>query len=121
MEASRDGAYDLSALGWMLFEQLCAGWLERAVGLAPEWWVGSADRHRYALLESGVPDSLADPPLPGPTIVATAWAAHEGPDPEPAIASTLNAAWVAATSGRVNEEPLRSLRGPYEPSREARP
>ena len=102
------GSYDLSALGWMLFQELVAGWLEQAAGLHPEWWTGHADRHRYVVLEEGVPGTLSELPLPGPTLVATAWAGG-GAGSEANAVSTLSGSWEAATLARVGEEPLRSL------------
>lgn len=63
--ADPDGHYDLTALGWLLFERLCTGWLEHLVGVDPGWWVGSADRHRHVVLEGGLPGAALRDQLPG--------------------------------------------------------
>ncbi len=107
--ADQDGGYDLSALGWLLFQQLCAGWLEQVVGVEPGWWIGSADRHRYVVLESGLPATAAREELPAPTMVATAWSRAASRDRPDSIEGTLAHAWDAARLARRHDPPIRSL------------
>lgn len=115
-EAEADGAYDLSALGWLLFERLCAGWLERAVGVEPDWWLGSADRHRYVVLEGGLPAAPGADELPGPTIVVCVFSHGERPGSRAAVDPAAEASWRAlvaswqeADASRGAEPSARSL------------
>ena len=101
--------YDLSALGWLLFERLCAGWLEELVGVHPDWWIGSADRHRHVVLETGLPGQTGHDALPGPTLVVTAWSRAEAVDRHNPIEGTLAQAWNAAELARSDQPSLRSL------------
>jgi hypothetical protein len=106
---NQDGAYDLSALGWLLFEQLCTGWLRHGAGVEPERWQGSADVHRYVVVEDGLPGLAVSPPLKAPTLVATAWSRAGRPGLRSQIESTVRGACVAARASRRNALPVRSL------------
>jgi hypothetical protein len=48
-------AYDLDALGWLLFERLATDAVERELGIPASAWQGAADEQREALCEDGVP------------------------------------------------------------------
>ena len=106
--ADQDGGYDLTALGWLLFEKLCAGWLEQVVGVDPDWWIGSADRHRHVVLETGIP-GVADGLMPGPTLVATAWSRAVLYDRQTPVEGSLSEAWSTALRARERDAPIRSM------------
>lgn len=74
-----EGAYDLGALGWLLFEQLCAGWLQRAAGVSAERWTGSADRQRFVVVEDDLPAGPWGEALTGPVVVLTAFERSRSP------------------------------------------
>ena len=59
---SASDSYDLSRLGWLLFEELSAAWLERTAGVRPSAWRGSADRLRHVVLEQPPPDLRLERP-----------------------------------------------------------
>ena len=105
----QDGAYDLSALGWLLFEQLCAGWLQQGAGVEHERWLGSADSHRYVVVEDGLPRLAMSPPLEAPTLVATAWRRAGRSGLCSRIESTVRRACIGAAASRPNALPVRSL------------
>lgn len=73
------GAYDLGALGWLLFEQLCAAWLQRAAGVPADRWSGSADTHRFVIIEDDLPAGPWGEPMTGPVIVLTAFERSRAP------------------------------------------
>lgn len=95
-------AYELTALGWLMFEQLCAGWLRRAAGVEPERWAGSADRHRHVVVETGL--RVAGARLRAPTVVTTAWGRPGRLEIE-AVAD----AWHAARAARDGRSQVRSM------------
>ena len=113
--------YDLTALGWLQFEQLCTE-LAALHGVPRDAWLGEADSARWATIAGAAAEALAGRACAAPVVlslvwfprsVAAVWEAQQRAyeaiaGSEAAAAKTL----VVLTNAAANAE-LRALVGQY--------
>jgi hypothetical protein len=113
--------YDLTALGWLQFEQLCTE-LAALHGVPRDAWLGEADSARWATIAGAAAEALVGRPCPEPVVlcllwfrrsVASVWEAQQRAyeaiaGSEAAAAKTL----VVLTNAAANPD-LRSLVGKF--------
>jgi hypothetical protein len=110
---------DLSALGWLQFERLCALVLQLEAGIEPSLWEGDADRHRGFV--SNEPIRIDGQELAAPVIVRCLWLQRdEGArlrrlhDAGKTLAPRLAAAGSALTFANLSFEELNDSEIQYE-------
>ena len=64
--------YDLTALGWLQFEGVCAELLG-LFGVRPEAWVGEADSARSVAVPKAVAEALTGRSVAGPAVACVVW------------------------------------------------
>jgi len=64
--------YDLTALGWLQFEQLCTE-LFALHGVSPEAWLGEADSARWVTVPAAAAEALAGRRVAEPAVVCVVW------------------------------------------------
>lgn len=64
--------YDLTALGWLQFEQLCTELLALH-GVSPEMWLGEADSARWATIPEAATAALAGRAAASPVVACVLW------------------------------------------------
>jgi hypothetical protein len=73
MTGGADAAgYDLTALGWLQFEQLCTE-LFALHGVSPEAWLGEADSARWVTVPAAAAEALAGRRVAEPAVVCVVW------------------------------------------------
>jgi hypothetical protein len=87
-DSTSNAPYRLDELGWLQFERLCIELLALEAGLERPQWTGRADDGLWTVVPGGLVLSTRQVRLPGPTLVAVAWA---GPDrvASPAVPARL--------------------------------
>jgi hypothetical protein len=67
-----DAAYDLTALGWLQFEQLCTELLALH-DVDPSTWLGEADTARWVTVGDRAAAALLERPVAGPVVACVLW------------------------------------------------